>query len=76
TGKAAGGTTLALEVTAQATHAGDIDSEVLLQLDTVACDAVDHAACHPVENHFRIPLRLLRAGQASLAVSLPLELSR
>jgi hypothetical protein len=36
----------------------------------------DHAACFPVQNMFRVPLRLLRDGQAEVRSALPLEVKR
>ena len=55
----------------------DVDSELLVELRAVACDAIDHAACYPVKNSFRVPLRLLRdAGQREVRVTLPLEVRR
>jgi hypothetical protein len=62
---------------AEAQHPYDVDSELLVELRAVACDAVDHAACYPVKNSFRVPLRLLRdAGQREVRVTLPLEVRR
>ena len=55
----------------------DVDSELIVQVRTVVCDAADHAACYPLSNAFRIPLRLLAEGQApqaELRVPLALEL--
>jgi DNA-binding beta-propeller fold protein YncE len=73
-GEARGGGVQEIEVVAQAQHLYDVDSEVLVELRAVACDAIDHAACHPVKNSFRVPLRLLRdAGQREVRVTLPLE---
>ena len=40
----------------------------------LAAARIDHAACHPVKNSFRVPLRLLReSGQRDVRVALPLE---
>jgi thiol-disulfide isomerase/thioredoxin len=75
-GTAQGGPSLPLLVAVRCTHDRDVDSELLVRLRTVACDARDHAACYPITNLFRVPLRLLRAGQASVRCALPLELSR
>jgi hypothetical protein len=53
-----------------------VDSELIVRLRAVACDARDHAACWPVQNSFRVPLRLLRDGQREVRFPLPLELPR
>jgi thiol-disulfide isomerase/thioredoxin len=57
-------------------HGADVDSELIVTLRSVACDARDHAACWPVQNSFRIPLRLLAEGQREVRFGLPLELPR
>jgi hypothetical protein len=76
-GEARGGRTEQLELRTDATHAYDVDSELLVELRAVVCDAREHAACYPVKNSFRVPLRLLRdAGQREVRVTLPLEVSR
>jgi thiol-disulfide isomerase/thioredoxin len=74
-GKAPGGGVLSLEVPVTSLHERDIDSELLVRLRSVACDAIDHAACHPVTNLFRVPLRLLAEGQQQVEVALPLEVA-
>ena len=51
----------------------DLESELVITLRTVACDAVDHASCWPLQNSFRVPLRLLPAGQREVHFTLPLE---
>jgi hypothetical protein len=58
------------------THERDVESELVVTLRSVACDALDHAACFPVQNSFRIPLRLLEQGQHEARFTLPLEISR
>ncbi|GAC1344207.1 MAG: hypothetical protein NVSMB23_18850 [Myxococcales bacterium] len=68
-----GGAELSIDVEATAAHQDDVDSELLVSLRTVACDAIDHAACFPVHNQFRVPLRLLRSGQPEVRFALPLE---
>ena len=74
---AAAGSKLQIALHVAASHAEDIESEVIVQLRAVACDAVDHAACFPVANSFRIPLRLLAStGQREVRVALPLEVRR
>jgi thiol-disulfide isomerase/thioredoxin len=76
-GEARGGRSEDIELRVEAQHLYDVDSELLVELRAVACDAVDHAACYPVKNSFRVPLRLLRdAGQREVRVTLPLELSK
>ena len=50
-----------------------VESELLVTLRSVACDARDHAACFPVQNMFRVPLRLLREGQREVRYALALE---
>ena len=57
-------------------YTADVESEVVVTVRAVACDARDHAACWPVLNSFRVPLRLLREGQRELRFTLPLELPR
>jgi len=42
----------------------------------VVCDTVNHAACYPVKNSFRVPLRLLALGQEQVRVRLPVEVAR
>jgi hypothetical protein len=49
--------------------------ELVVTLRSVACDAVDRAACFPVQNSFRVPLRLLAQGQHEVRFTLPLEIS-
>ncbi len=75
-GESRGGARERIVVHAHAAHEADVDSEVIATLRTVACDARDHAACWPVQNSFRIPLRLLAQGQREVVFSLPLELPR
>ncbi len=74
-GEARGGRTEEIELRVEAQHLYDVDSELLVELRAVACDAADHKACYPVKNSFRVPLRLLRdAGQREVRVTLPLEI--
>ena len=76
-GEARGGRSEDIELRVEAQHLYDVDSELLVELHAVACDAIDHAACYPVKNSFRVPLRLLRdAGQREVRVTLPLEVRR
>jgi len=76
-GEARGGRTEEIELRVEAQHLYDVDSELLVELRAVACDAADHKACYPVKNSFRVPLRLLRdAGQREVRVTLPLEVRR
>jgi thiol-disulfide isomerase/thioredoxin len=76
-GEARGGRTEEIELRTDAQHVSDVDSELLVEMRAVACDAVDHTACYPVKNSFRVPLRLLRdAGQYEVRVTLPLEVPR
>jgi sugar lactone lactonase YvrE len=76
-GEARGGRTEQIELRTDAQHLQDVDSELLVELRAVACDASDHAACYPVKNSFRVPLRLLRdAGQREVRITLPLEVRR
>ena len=71
------GSKLQIALHASATHTADVESEVIVQLRAVACDVVDHAACFPVANSFRIPLRLVAAsGQREVRFALPLEVRR
>jgi thiol-disulfide isomerase/thioredoxin len=76
-GEARGGPSEQIELRVEAQHLYDVDSELLVEMRAVACDAVDHAACYPVKNSFRVPLRLLRdAGQREVRVTLPLEVRK
>ena len=75
-GESAGGPREQIRLRASCSHSSDVDSELIVQLRTVVCDAVNHAACYPVANAFRLPLRLLAAGRRELAVALPLEVRR
>jgi thiol-disulfide isomerase/thioredoxin len=76
-GEARGGRSEEIEWRVEAQHPYDVDSELLVELRAVACDAKDHAACYPVKNSFRVPLRLLRdAGQREVRVTLPLEVRK
>jgi hypothetical protein len=75
-GESRGGKTERIEIQVRSQHKADVDSELLVQLRTVVCDAVDHAACHPVKNSFRVPLRLLEGGQDEVRVRLPVEVAR
>ncbi|TMB28463.1 MAG: redoxin domain-containing protein [Deltaproteobacteria bacterium] len=75
-GESRGGKTERIEIGVSAQHENDVDSELLVQLRTVVCDAVDHAACYPVKNSFRVPLRLLEDGQEEVRVALPVEVAR
>jgi thiol-disulfide isomerase/thioredoxin len=75
-GESRGGPRQAIELHAQCGHSTDVESEVVATLRTVACDARDHAACWPVRNSFRIPLRLLARGQPEVRFRLPLELPK
>jgi thiol-disulfide isomerase/thioredoxin/sugar lactone lactonase YvrE len=72
-GESAGGRSEIIEIAVEARHAQDVDSELLVELRTVVCDAADHAACHPVRNSFRVPLHLLTDGQREVRVAVPLE---
>ena len=75
-GESAGGRRQAVELHAHAAHDADVESELIVTVRTVACDARDHAACWPVQNSFRVPLRLLVSGQVEVRFTLPLELPK
>ncbi|HET7785355.1 MAG TPA: thioredoxin-like domain-containing protein [Myxococcales bacterium] len=75
-GQSAGGRRQGVELRAHAGHDADVESELIVTVRTVACDARDHAACWPVQNSFRVPLRLLAGGQAEVRFILPLELPK
>ena len=75
-GEARGGPRESVEIRAICAHDRDLDSEVIATVRAVVCDARDHAACWPVQNSFRVPLRLLKAGQREVRFALPLELAR
>ncbi|HWE23114.1 MAG TPA: thioredoxin-like domain-containing protein [Myxococcales bacterium] len=73
-GQASGGRAQVIELRTEAQHLQDIDSELLVEVRAVACDARNHSACYPVKNSFRVPLRLLRnEGQREVRVTLPLD---
>ena len=61
---------------ATCSHAETVESELIVTLQAVVCDARDHAACWPARNSFRVPLRLLAEGQSEVKVVLPMEISR
>jgi hypothetical protein len=73
-GEASGGEAQTVVLHANASHEADIDSELILTVRAVACDARDHSACWPVQNSFRLPLRLLGRGQPEVRFPLPLTL--
>jgi hypothetical protein len=73
-GEAQGGSAQLVSLHASASHAADVDSELIVTVRAVACDARDHSACWPLQNSFRLPLRLLRRGQAKLHFPLPLTM--
>jgi DNA-binding beta-propeller fold protein YncE len=73
-GEAQGGSAQLVSLRASASHAADVDSELIVTVRAVACDARDHSACWPLQNSFRLPLRLLRRGQAELHFPLPLTM--
>jgi len=75
-GESRGGEREEIALNASCSHGADVDSELIVTLRSVACDARDHAACWPVQNSFRIPLRLLAEGQRDVRFALPLELQR
>jgi thiol-disulfide isomerase/thioredoxin len=75
-GEAQGRPSQAVVFCAQASHGADVESELIVTVRAVACDARDHAACWPVQNSFRLPLRLLASGQREVRFSLPLALPR
>ena len=75
-GEARGGPRESVEIRAICGHDRDLDSEVIATVRAVVCDARDHAACWPLQNSFRVPLRLLKAGQREVRFALPLELAR
>jgi hypothetical protein len=75
-GESGGGRRQRVELHAAAAHELDVESELVVTVRTVACDARDHAACWPVQNSFRVPLPLLRDGQREVRFTLPLELPK
>ena len=75
-GQMRGGEREAIALHVSCSHEHDLDTELVVTLRAVACDARDHSACWPVQNSFRIPLRLLAHGQHELLLTLPLELSK
>jgi thiol-disulfide isomerase/thioredoxin len=75
-GEAQGGHSQKVLLQANASHTADLESEVLVTVRAVACDARDHNACWPVQNSFRLPLRLLAHGQPQVRFPLPLELPK
>ncbi len=75
-GESRGGRSEEIVLHLSCTHERDVESELVVTLRSVACDALDHAACFPVQTSFRIPLRLLEQGQHEARFTLPLEISR
>jgi thiol-disulfide isomerase/thioredoxin len=75
-GASEGGQRQRVELRARAAHVADLESELVVTVRTVACDARDHAACWPVQNSFRVPLPLLEGGQREVRFTLPLELPK
>lgn len=75
-GETRGGPRQVVQVRATCSHAGTVESELIVTLRAVVCDARDHASCWPAQNSFRVPLRLLAEGQSEVRVVLPVEISR
>lgn len=75
-GESGGGPRERIAIEARGQHRSDLDSEVLVTVRAAACDKADHAACWPVHNSFRLPLRLLLDGQREVRFALPLELRK
>jgi DNA-binding beta-propeller fold protein YncE len=75
-GEAQGGGKQVVLLQVNASHTADIESELIVTVRAVACDAVDHNACWPVQNSFRLPLRLLVQGQQEVRFPLPLEVPK
>ena len=75
-GEAQGGERQVVVLYANASHAVDIESELIVTVRAVACDAIDHQSCWPVQNSFRLPLRLLVNGQSEVRFPLPLEVPK
>jgi thiol-disulfide isomerase/thioredoxin len=73
-GEAQGGAAQVISLHTSASHEADIDSELIVTVRAVACDARDHSACWPLQNSFRLPLRLLRRGQGEVHFPLPLTM--
>ena len=63
------------EIVLQARCAAPVESELIVNVRAVACDARDHAACWPVANAFRVPLRVVEGGPAEARLALPLEVA-
>lgn len=64
------------EIALRARCSEPVESELILTVRAVACDAVDHAACWPVQNSFRLPLRVVQEGPAEARVALPIEVAK
>ena len=75
-GEAQGGGRQLVVLQANASHSFDLESEIIVNVRAVACDARDHSACWPVQNSFRLPLKLLAHGQPEVRFPLPLELPK
>jgi sugar lactone lactonase YvrE len=64
---------IAIPVRVEALPAPQIEAELVVTLDYVACDAREHTACVPGRIHVRVPVRLLReGGQDRLSFRVPL----
>ena len=74
-GDAQGGGSERIAVNTRSSHREDLDSELIVTVRSVACDARDHASCYPVQNSFRVPLRLLVHGQREARFTLPVVLA-
>ena len=75
-GESRGGAREQIALLLSASHQDDVETELVVTVRSVACDARDHASCWPVQNSFRIPLRLLAQGQREVRFSLPLEIAK
>jgi thiol-disulfide isomerase/thioredoxin len=75
-GESGGGAREQIRIHASCSHSTDVDSELIVQLRTVVCDAAEAKACYPIANSFRVPLHLLARGQREVTVALPLEVQK
>jgi thiol-disulfide isomerase/thioredoxin len=73
-GEARGGAAQVISLRTSASHEADVESELIVTIRAVACDARDHSACWPLQNSFRLPLRLLQKGQGEVHFPLPLTM--
>ncbi len=64
---------LAIDVRVASLPAPQIESELVVQIDYVACREQDTARCSPERANVRLPIRLLERGKSEIAFALDLQ---